>query len=46
LLLVLADIVARTIASPSELPIGVVTALIGAPFFIMLLLNAKSKHEI
>ncbi len=46
LLLVLADIIARTIASPAELPIGVVTALIGAPFFMMLLLNAKSKQEI
>jgi len=46
LLLVLADVLARTIARPSELPIGVVTALIGAPFFVMLLLNAKSKREI
>jgi iron complex transport system permease protein len=32
-----ADIFARTIASPAELPLGVVTALIGAPFFIWLL---------
>ena len=32
-----ADIFARTIAAPAELPIGVVTALIGAPFFIWLL---------
>lgn len=46
LLLVLADIVARTVVTPSELPIGVVTALVGAPFFIGLLLHAKRKHEL
>lgn len=31
--MVLADMVARTIISPSELPVGAITALIGAPFF-------------
>lgn len=46
LLLVGADVIARTIVSPSELPIGVVTALIGAPFFIALLLNAKRTNEL
>lgn len=46
LLLVLSDVVARTIVTPSELPIGVVTALIGAPFFIGLLLKAKRKNEL
>jgi iron complex transport system permease protein len=46
LLLILSDVIARTIVSPAELPIGVVTALMGAPFFIMLLLNAKRKQEI
>jgi iron complex transport system permease protein len=46
LLLILADVIARTIARPAELPIGVVTALLGAPFFIVLLLNAKRKQEI
>ena len=35
--LVLADTVARTVVSPSELPIGVVTALIGSPAFIWVL---------
>ncbi len=35
--LILADIVARTVAAPSEIPIGVVTALCGAPFFLYLL---------
>lgn len=37
LLLVVADIIARTVVAPAELPIGVVTALIGSPFFIFLL---------
>ena len=32
-LLVLADLIARTVVSPSELPVGAVTALVGAPFF-------------
>lgn len=32
-LMVIADIIARTIVVPSELPVGAVTALIGAPFF-------------
>jgi iron complex transport system permease protein len=39
-LLVGADVFARTIAAPAELPIGVVTALIGAPFFLWLLRRA------
>ena len=35
--MIIADAVARTVISPSELPVGVVTAFIGAPFFIYLL---------
>ncbi len=41
-LLVLADAVARTVAAPAELPIGIVTALAGAPFFLWLLLRRRS----
>lgn len=37
LLLVLADTLARTVIAPNELPVGVVTAFFGAPFFIYLL---------
>lgn len=33
-LLVLADLLARTVAAPSELPLGAVTALVGVPFFL------------
>jgi iron complex transport system permease protein len=35
--LMLADIVARTLTAPAELPIGVVTAFFGAPFFLLVL---------
>jgi iron complex transport system permease protein len=42
--LVLADLVARTVLAPAELPIGVVTAFIGAPFFAGLLwLGARRR---
>jgi len=37
ILLILADLVARTVIAPSELPVGVVTALLGGPFFLFLL---------
>lgn len=39
LLLVLADTVARTIVSPAELPVGILTSLIGGPFFLWLLVK-------
>ncbi len=35
--LILADIIARTVAAPLELPVGVITAFLGAPFFAYLL---------
>jgi iron complex transport system permease protein len=39
--LVLTDVVARTIISPAELPIGVVTAFFGAPFFAVVLRTSR-----
>lgn len=42
ILLLTADTFARTVAAPAELPIGIVTAIIGAPFFLLLLLNQRS----
>ena len=39
--LILADLAARTVASPSELPVGIVTALCGAPFFLYLLSRTR-----
>ncbi len=41
-LLLLADSVARTIAAPAELPIGIVTALFGAPVFLFLLIGKRN----
>ena len=32
-----ADLIARTVLAPAELPIGVVTAFVGAPFFVGIL---------
>lgn len=40
-LLVLADLGARTLAAPAELPIGVLTSLVGGPFFLILLLQRR-----
>ena len=40
-LLLVADLVSRTVAAPLELPIGVVTSLVGGPFFLWLLLRER-----
>jgi len=45
-LLLLADMLARTIIAPAELPIGVITAAIGAPFFIYLLRSTQKRRLI
>ena len=42
ILLLLADLLARLALAPAELPIGIVTALIGAPFFLYLLLRGRA----
>lgn len=42
-LLTMADVVSRTIIAPSELPIGIMTAILGTPLFIMLLLKQKKQ---
>ncbi|MEH1123792.1 FecCD family ABC transporter permease [Micromonospora sp. CPCC 206061] len=39
--LTLTDLVARTVASPAEIPIGVVTAFLGAPFFVLILRTSR-----
>jgi iron complex transport system permease protein len=44
LLLCGADLISRIIAPPTEIPIGVITALIGAPFFLILLHQQKKKN--
>lgn len=42
-LLVLADLISRTIAIPAEVPIGIITALLGAPFFLYLLRQGRKE---
>jgi len=44
--LVLADVLARTVQSPDEVPIGVITALAGAPFFLFILHSRKARQEL
>lgn len=41
ILLLAADTLARVLVAPAELPIGIVTAAIGAPFFLVLLLKQR-----
>ena len=41
--LVICDTVARTVLAPAELPVGILTALLGGPFFIWLLLSRSEE---
>lgn len=41
LFMILTDTLARTVISPAELPVGIITSLLGAPFFIYLLMSRK-----
>ncbi|MCM2972532.1 FecCD family ABC transporter permease [Larsenimonas suaedae] len=43
-LLIVADVIGRSVAQPREIPVGVMTALIGAPMFIALLNRQRSAH--
>jgi len=45
-LLVLTDLLARTAVSPSELPVGAITALIGAPFFAWIYFRRRRKTQV
>jgi iron complex transport system permease protein len=42
--LVLADLLARTVVAPAEIPLGSITALVGGPFFFWLLLRTRSRQ--
>tara|TARA_B100000989_G_scaffold279702_1_gene242545 strand:- start:2480 stop:3586 length:1107 start_codon:yes stop_codon:yes gene_type:complete len=44
-LLLCSDLIARTVVAPTELPIGIVTSLLGAPFFIWLLIKNRSLQN-
>lgn len=42
--LIICDTVARTVLAPTEIPVGVLTAMVGGPFFIALLFREKKKY--
>ncbi len=42
-LVITADLIGRLIAAPSEIPVGIMMAFVGAPFFIGLLIKARAK---
>jgi iron complex transport system permease protein len=43
-MLLLADVAARTVIAPQEVPVGIVTALLGAPFFLWILKRSKAQN--
>ncbi len=43
-LLLVSDVIARVVMAPQELPVGIITALAGAPFFFWVLRTAKQQH--
>ncbi len=43
ILLLIADTLSRTLLSPAELPVGIITALLGGPFFIYLIMNQRIR---
>ena len=44
-LLLLADILSRVVLAPQEVPVGIITALCGAPFFLWVLRRAKEQNS-
>ncbi len=44
--LILADVAARTVQAPAEVPIGVITAFVGAPFFLFVLRSRKAQQGV
>ncbi len=44
--LVASDLVARTVLSPSELPVGIVTAFLGGPYFLYLLRKSRREYQL
>jgi len=43
--LTVCDLIARTIVAPAEMPVGVITALLGGPFFVWLLLRRGAPEK-
>jgi iron complex transport system permease protein len=45
IVMIVADMLARIIIAPSEMPIGIITAFVGAPVFLFLLFKNRKKHS-
>jgi len=45
IILTISDLIAKTIIAPAQLPLGVITSAIGAPFFIWLIINQKNRFS-
>ncbi len=43
---VLVDLIARTVAAPTEIPLGIMTAVVGAPFFLHLLRRTRQTYDL
>ena len=44
IVLIICDTLARVLMSPAEIPVGIITSLLGSPFFVYLLLNKKNRR--
>jgi iron complex transport system permease protein len=44
--LTLADLISRTIVAPAELPLGIITALLGSPIFIYIIMSRKRRTQL
>src|SRR6185437_8572722 len=44
--LVASDLIARTVLSPSELPVGIITAFLGGPYFLYLLRKSRREYQL
>ena len=44
--LVVCDLVSRSILAPAELPIGIITAMVGGPFFLWTLFRSNSSGKL
>ena len=45
IIMLVSDLIAKTLISPAEIPVGLITAIIGAPFFIFLLIHYRNQHQ-
>ena len=46
IVVVLADLLGRTLAAPSELPVGILMSVVGAPYFLLLLVRRRGYADI